>query len=165
MKKISAVVLLVLVGLVLSLGLGHGRIFAAGPPFSNGTLNGTYIFSASRGATPKGVGGTPNGVDLAGTFQFDGAGNVTGTATLVNTGGDNVGFGVQCSPTLTGTYSIDPTGGLLMALTVSPAGECASGTSATLHFTGEAVHNGHAFVFALVEPTTTAYLAGTGIEQ
>jgi hypothetical protein len=162
--KYTAVLTFLLV-LTLVLGLGYSRIFASGPPFSNGTLNGAYIFSASGGATPKGVGGTPNGVDLAGILQFDGAGNVTGTATMVNTGGDNVGFGVECSPTLTGTYSIDPNGGLLMALTVSPAGECATGTSATLHFTGEAVHNGHAFVFALVEPTTTIYLAGTAIEQ
>jgi len=163
MRGIHKVALLILVGLALSLGLGHSRIFASGPPFSNGTLNGTYVFSASGGATPKGVGGTPNGIDVAGTFQFDGAGNITGTATLVNTGGDNVGFGVTCSSNISGTYSVDPTGGLLMTVTADPANECSG--SATVHFTGQAVHNGHAFVFAAVEPTTTLYLAGTGIEQ
>ncbi len=163
MKKEYTVVLLVLVGLALSLSLGHRRLFASGPPFSDGTLNGTYVFSASGGVTPISFGGTPSGLDLAGTLQFDGAGSVTGTGTLVNTGGNNVGSGVMCTTSFSGTYSVDPGGGLLMTLTVNPAGECSG--SATAHFTGATVHNGHAFVFALTDPTSRAYLAGTGIEQ
>ena len=50
-----------------------------------------------------------------------------------------------------------------MTLTVSPADECSG--SATAHFTGAIVHNGHAFVFAQIDPTSRVYLAGTGIEQ
>ena len=136
---------------------------SAGHPFSNGTLSGTYVFSASGGATPMAFGGTPNGIDIAGTMQFDGAGSVTGTGTLVNTGGNNVGSGVMCTTSFSGTYSVDSAGGLQMTLTVTPADECSG--SATAHFTGGTVHNGHAFVFAAVDPTSRGYLAGTGIEQ
>jgi uncharacterized protein (TIGR03437 family) len=70
----------------------------APPGCSNATLSGPYPFEAT-GFTLSGT--TQNGVgDVAGVYQFDGQGNVTGTAVYTATGTSPL------TVTSTGTYSV-----------------------------------------------------------
>ncbi len=119
---------------------------ASGPPFSNGTLSGAYVFSVSA---DKG--------DVTGIVNFDGAGNVTGSF-FQNLGGTTPS---QCSGSFAGPYSVDATGKLSMTLTFTPGDNC-TGTT-TRNFVGGTVHNGHAFVFAQSDLGQNS--AGIGIEQ
>jgi len=145
MKKLSLVSLIVVMSLIVFSSL---QSRSSGPPFSNGTLSGAYVFSGSSG----------HPADWTGILNFDGAGNVTGTIFL-NRAGDTPS---QCSGSLFGTYSVDSTGALSMTLTGLDLEDC-TGSNVTSNFVGETVHNGHAFVFASSDFGHAR--AGVGIEQ
>lgn len=108
---------------------------SSGPPFSNGTLSGTYILG---GITTHPSGGAG---DFTGTATFDGAGNISGTLQAFHE--DPTGTTTTpCGESLTGTYAVAGDGSLTASLTISVP--CEGNTSFT--FVGETVHNGHEFI-------------------
>ncbi len=143
MKKLSLMSLVLVVSLIVFFSLPSR---SSGPPFSNGTLSGAYVFSVSTGHPTDGTG----------IANFDGAGNVTGTI-FENVGGTAP---TQCSGNFSGTYSVDASGGLSMTLQVL-GDDCTA--LVTRNYTGDTVHNGHAFVFASSDLGHVQ--AGVGIEQ
>ena len=148
MRKPTLASLTFLIASLLALSVLYvQRSRASGPPFSNGTLSGAYVFSVYGSLA----------ADATGIANFDGAGNVTGSF-FQNLDGATPS---QCSGSFSGTYSVDATGRLSMTLTFTPGDNC-TGTS-TRNFVGGTVHNGHAFVFAQSDFGQTS--AGTGIEQ
>jgi hypothetical protein len=162
--------LYVIVVAVAALGLAAfpiRRMLASGPPFSNGTLNGTYVFSVSGGGPSSGcASGCAGGFDATGTLEFDGNGSVSGTITefLV----PSVGSFFTCPANITpGSYSVDSTGALQLALTFNPAGSGCGPEVRTItrHFAGMTVQHGHAFVFAQDDSDQDSYSSGTAIAQ
>ena len=135
MKKLGLLSLTFVVGLGAAVWSAHG----SGPPFSNGTLSGTYVFSLYVGI---------NGGDVIGTATFDGNGNVSGTLhqNLVVTSPISPPSVASCDSTISsGTYAVDSTGSFTMTVTVTPGDDCAG---STVHsFTGAVDHSGKSFVF------------------
>ena len=135
MKTFRWVSTLVVVLIFLAFAVQQSR--SSGPPFSNGTLSGTYIIG---GISTHPTGGAS---DFTGTATFDGAGNISGT--LQGFHEDSTGATTTpCGESLTGTYAVAPDGSLTASLTISVP--CEGNTFFT--FVGETVHNGHEFMLA-----------------
>ncbi len=131
--KTFRLVSVLLVLMLLAFAVQQSR--SSGPPFSNGTLSGTYIIG--------GISTHPSGgaSDYTGTATFDGAGNISGT--LQGFHEDFTGTTTTpCGESLTGTYAVAPDGSLTASVTISVP--CEGNTFFT--FVGETVHNGHEFV-------------------
>ncbi len=129
---------------------------SSGPPFSNGTLSGTYIIG---GISTHPAGGAS---DFTGTATFDGAGNMSGTFQGFHE--DFTGTTTTpCNENFTGTYAVAVDGSLTASLTL--ASPCDGEGNTFFTFVGETVHNGHEFV--LVGSGTPAARASLiqGIEQ
>jgi hypothetical protein len=110
---------------------------SSGPPFSNGTLSGTYIFGSVT-AHPSG-----GASDTTGIATFDGAGNISGT--LQGFHEDFTGTTTTACPvSFTGTYAVAADGSLTASLTL--ASPCDGEGNTFFTFVGETVHNGHEFI-------------------
>lgn len=90
--------------------LANGRVeLQSGGPFDNGSMKGSFVFR-SGGNTPL----ETNGADSVGVFTADGSGNIT------NGSYDSVQNGTPISvATVTGTYSMESTGRITLALNPS----------------------------------------------
>lgn len=137
MKQLRWLALLSLVVLLFAYAARHvsGN---GGPPFSDGTLSGSYILGA--------VGSHPTGgaYDFAGVITFDGAGNLTGNVQGVHV--DGSGAPAPCAASISGTYSVASDGSLTASIIGPLKEDCA--IVITVTFVGVTVHSGHEFVLA-----------------